>query len=79
MFVGSSRNNPKKMNTSITFAVGQKVERKGKFYFVSEVNFTPSANSGFAGDLVGVRSINKKTGKAWQFTMYFLASEVFPA
>jgi hypothetical protein len=54
-----------------TFTIGQKVERKGKFYIVSD----PSIHEGAT---VAVRCINKKTGQAWQAPMYFPASEVSP-
>ena len=64
---------PQKMTA--TFAIGQKVERKGKFYIVCSETYTPPANEGWSGDVVGVQAINKKTGQPWQAPMYFHASE----
>lgn len=57
------------------FTIGQKVERNGKFYIVCKETYTPASNCGWNGDVVGVRSINKKTGQPWQAPIYFHASE----
>lgn len=67
------RTNNAKMNH--TFTVGQKVERKGKFYIVCKETYTPPSYGGWSGDVVGVQAINKKTGNAWQAPLYFHASE----
>ena len=58
------------MNTN--FTIGQKVQRKGKTYMVSNPNI-------HEGVTVEVRCINKKTGQPWQAPMYFPSSEVSPA
>ena len=58
------------MNTA-TFNIGQKVERKGKFYIVFEV-FPHNNNTDRD---IAVKCMNKKTVLPWQAPMYFNASE----
>jgi len=61
------------------FTIGQKVQRKGKFYIVCKETYTPPANGGWNGDVIGVLPINKKTGQPWQSRLFFHATECTPA